>query len=368
MSTAANVSTPDPASRTPEAVALRIASSGPDMGIEIPKSAPTSVNTEKASTENRQPDNKVQAPVDQKTQDKPVQQPIVEGTPKPIDGKTVQPGDGKTPSGEKVDDGKKDAPVVDEANVRLFMGLKKPEPETIESLKKQRSESSKEAKRLNELSKLKDHLLSEVDLKIVPKADGSYGVQADDAKVAEKMKTVAPEVMESLSEEERKVVADDVAQKIIEKTIAAVTVKSPRSTVSQDDVLLPDRDIQDCFAEVAGEKTPEGQRVFQGIEDDSFVAFMQECFSAPELEPFRIVANRSKENMTQFLKLVHGSVYRGYAPILAKKADLEAQKKLKEDEIKKEPTTIPSGSTPVDAKIAGGNTPEGVALRIAKSG
>lgn len=366
MSVAEQVSTPAPVDE--KAIVLRIASSGPDMGVEIPKSAPTPDNARKVSSDERQPDEKGQAPVAKPTEEKLTPEPVK--APEVADGKPIQPTEAK-PEGEKKEVvAAPDAAAQEEAEkaaIRVRMGLKIAEPETIETLRKARAESSKEAHRLVEEMKLREKLLSDINLKIVKKTDGSFGLLADESKAAEKTETLAPSIMEGLTAEEKQLVHKDVANKIIQQTIAAMSLKSPKSTVTEADMVLPDSEIQTQLNSLASEKLPDKSEVYHGLGDDNFVSYMQEIYSSPELEPFRVVANRSPSNMKEFLKLVHGAVYRGYAPVLAKKADAAAQKKLKEDELLREPELTPSGRSPIDAKGQRGSTSQDLAKRIASA-
>lgn len=355
-------------------LAERIARSGPDMGIELPKSAPESDNTNrKVSSDERQPEPKGQEPKapeqpegQKKTDVPPAPEPDSQKTAQPESVKQAEPDKAQKPVPEATPDPAK-AEADELAQIRVRMGLKPSEPETIETWKKRHSESSREAHRLVELDKIKNQLLSEIDLKFIKKGDGSYGLMADETKVADKLKDVAPKVLSSLTEDEKGLVDEKVANKLVEQTIAALSVKSPRSTATVEDVVMPDGELQTIFNSLTGEKLPDGQPVYHGLNDQTFVDLMQEVYSADGLEPFRKLANKSPENMREFLKLVHGSVYRGYAATLARKADQEAQRKLKEKEQLKEPSPSPSGRSPVDTKTDRVPTAQDLAKRIASA-
>jgi hypothetical protein len=361
MTMTGNASTPDTgADVDASAIALRIAASGPDMGIEVPKSAPDSGNTGKVSPDDRQPDSTGKA-VETKSSPAPTVSNAAVKNPPASSDKAAQPGDSKAAEETA-------ALEAEQQLIRARMGLKVEEPETIESLRRMRAESSREAHRLIEEAKLRDAVLSENNLKIVKKADGSYGILADDAKIAENMKSVASSVLSKLTADERDLVHDDVANKLIKETLAAVAVTNPKVRASQDDVLLPDSEVQNVLNTLASDRLPDKSETYQGLTDNDFVSFMQEIYSSPALEPFRVVANRSADNMKEFLKLVHGAVYRGYASVLAKKTDKIEQKKAKEDEHSREPSPSGSGINPVDMKAEVSKSASELAARIAKAG
>lgn len=230
----------------------------------------------------------------------------------------------------------------EEALIREALGLKPVEAETPEVLRSKYEASSKEAHRLVEEAKAKALALAEAGVEFTRGADGKFYLKANQ-KYMDDLKDV-PDVYGKLSEEDQGLVTKEVAAKIVKAAMAEALPKRPVVTAKSDDNVLSDNDVEKAFDDLASQKLGNGQPRFADIKEDSTQKFMRELYDRPESESFRKWMNQSPENFKEGLSMLHASVFRVRAPLLAARKDAEAAKKSKEEELKKKPATVASGT------------------------
>jgi len=139
-------------------------------------------------------------------------------------------------------------------------------------------------------------------------------------------------------------VDQDVAKKIVKMALGEVLPKRPIAKATGEDAILPDDVTSSCFDELSKQKLSNGQLRFADITEGKTQEYMRQLYDRPNMTGFRSWMNQSQENFKEGLSMLHASVFRVRAPLLAARADAEAAKKLEQEKLKKKPTTVTSGT------------------------
>ena len=235
-------------------------------------------------------------------------------------------------------------PEDDETVRRASLGLPPKEPETVEVLKKKYSESSKEVHRIIDENKARDAYLKAAGVEFVKKADGTWTLKANDDYYKEMKDT--PDIFASLSKEEKDLVDEDVAKKIVKETLARVAVARPKAEqIVQDVDVLNDSVINTTFSELVQAKMPDGQTpVFAGLEKEEIQGEIGKIFYDDAMTSFRKWASSDQNNFRLAVNLIHGIVLRREAPRMAALNAATTKDKAKTDETKNK-TQVGKGST-----------------------
>lgn len=352
-------------------IATSIASAGTDSykSVEVADK----VATETAPAEGNQEQVDIPAPTDGQPEDasKVQEKPIEKVEPVATDGQpeTVQPVE-KT---ETVTVGEKGKPEqTEEALLREALGLPSAEPETIETLRASKEASSREAHRLVEEQKAKDSALREAGVEFTRTADGRFALKANEKYLDSLKDTDLPNIYAKLSEDDKGLVAEDVAKKIVKMALSEVLPKRPIAKATGEDAILAPEQVDKAFNDLIGQKLSNGQPRFADMSETTTQKFMRELYDHPSRAGLRQWMNQSSDNFKEGLSLLHASVFRVRAPLLAMKKDAEAAKKQEQEKLKKKPATVTSGTgiTSDAMRHRGsrtGNDAAAIALKIASA-
>ena len=286
------------------------------------------------------------------------------------DGKPVeQPG--QPAVSEKGEKGKTEE-KPEEALMREALGLPAADPETVEVLKEKYENSSKEAHRLVLESKAQAAALAEAGVEFTRTADGKFALKANQKYLDSLKDEDLPNVYTKLDDEDKKLVHEDVAKKIVKMALSEVLPKRPIAKATGEDAALSEVETSKAFDDLAAQKLSNGQPKFADLMEATTLKFMRELYDHPSREGFRKWMNQSAENFKEGLSLLHASVFRVRAPLLAMKKDAEAAKKQEEEKLKKKPATVASGAGITPDAMRHKGTPAGkdasaIALGIASA-
>ena len=292
------------------------------------------------------------------------------------DGKFV-PAQTKTtePTTEKPVDGDKgEVKEIDEdALMREALGIPKAEPETVETLRARYENSSKEAHRLVDEAKAKAAALAEAGVEFTTTAEGKFALKANQKYLDSLKDEDLPNVYAKLAEDDKGLVAEDVAKKIVKMALAEVLPKRPIAKATGEDSVLGEAEVERVFSDMAAEKLSNGQPRFADWGDSKVNSYMREIYDRPNMAGFRSWMNQSADNYKQGLSMLHAEVFRIRAPLLAVKKDADAAKKLEQEKLKKKPATVTSGSGITPDAMRSKGTPSAkdsaaaIALKIASA-
>lgn len=297
------------------------------------------------------------------TEQQPAEAPPVAGQPEATPSTATA-----TPSTQppKPDTQKPEDAAKAESERRLRLGLPPLEAESVETLKRQRTESTREAQRLVAEKKAIEALFADHGVSLVRKEDGTFGLVAEQ-KYLEKIKgDRLPDVFAQLTDEQRDMVDEDVAKEIVKRTVAAMNAQRPPITATRNDSTeeLPEPVVAETFSELGKSKLPNGEPIYPDIDKAEVMNAMRQVYDDPSMRPFRNWANQSKENFRTALNLLHGVVFRSEAPRMAVLKDQQEQLRLKEQANNHKPSTLPrTGTTP---QIQGQLTAQQIAAKRAR--
>lgn len=337
---------------TPEAIADRIA----NVDIVKEQPAPSEAKPEKAATDG-QPEAKVEKPA---TTEQEPKEEKKESETQP-EAKAAE----QTPEKDKPVPANPDQKVDDETAYRASLGLPPKEPETLETYKKKYSESSKEVHRIIDENKGKDTYLKQNGIEFVKKSDGTWTLKANE-KYYEELKDV-PDVFSQLSNDDKDLVDEEVAKKIVKATLAHIAVKKPRAEDVVEDVdVLNDGIINSTFQNLVQAKMPDGKTpVFTGIDQENMQGEIGKIFYDDAMKSLRQWASKSTDNFALAMNLIHAMVCRREAPRMAQAEEAKSKDQTKKDEVKNK-TQLGQGSAQGQAKAKGSKID--IAERIARAG
>lgn len=262
----------------------------------------------------------------------------------------------------------------EDALMREALGLKKVEPDTVDSLKARYEASSKEAHRLVEEDRAKAQALVDAGVEFTRTADGKFALKANQKYLDNLKPEDMPDVFAKLSDEDKELVTKDVASKIVKMALAEVLPKRPIAKATGEDSVLPGEQVDKCFTDLGEDKLGNGQPRYADIKDESVVRYMRELYDRPDRAGLRQWMNQSQENFKSGLSMIHAEVFRVRAPLLAAKKDAEAARKSEQEKLKKKPATVTTGAgvTPDAMRNRGTpgatNDPKAIAEQIARAG
>jgi hypothetical protein len=275
----------------------------------------------------------------------------------------------------KVEDAEKSVETL-KASWREELGLKQPEPETIETWKTRYSESSKEAHALKERTDAIDKMLTDAGIDVVHTRNGEgklvVGFRANQKYAREFSDKDIPDVFSELSPKDQELAAEDpkkFAALVAKRALIADRTKRPYATVTADQVELTPEDQEAAFGGLVRETTTDGKPRYPDVTDKEVIAFMHEILENPKMAPLVRMMNQSREAYQLGISMVYNTAWRVMAPYRARKADAEKQRKAAEAQKKNTPQPGESrGAT--SQQIRGSSAmsqADAEGLRIAKS-
>jgi len=300
-------------------MAAAIADSEPNLDI-VPEqdAAPDSGNSpEKATPAEEQPAEKVDEPVKDK-QEAPTKDTK-------DDQQKVEPVESKVEKQEE-------APATELKKEDLFVlsGLEKPVEQNVDYFKNKYSESSKEAKAIQQEKQHIEAVLKERGIDIV-RTDKGLALVANEKYLNEVTGKQIPDVFKELTQEEQDLVHPDVAAKIAKLVAGKLVVARPNVDEDVGEVQLPSHEVDSAFRELAGRKTVDGKEIFAGITEPEITDAMRQLYEHESFTEFRKWANKDADNFKTALNLLHGAAFRVMAPIRVARKQAEAQKVAKQE-------------------------------------
>lgn len=248
------------------------------------------------------------------------------------------------------------------------------EPETLEDFKVKYQESSKEAHRLAEEASSFNKLINELGLKVVLTKDGTPKFANAPEFEAEYQtdEDAVKDIVSSLSDEEKAMIdedanVNDVVSMIVKKHDLKSHAERPNATAKPEDVLLPDYEVDQILSSLSHEKDGEGDPRLPDIMEKETLDLMERMYVDPKFESLHQFANQNAENFSVTLELLYNSAYRFLAPLKAKQADAEAQKKIKE-ETKKQDASVSADGAAGKGEHVGETKTMSLAEEIARAG
>jgi len=207
----------------------------------------------------------------------------------------------------------------EEAEILERAGLKKSEPDTVESLTVKLGASSTEGKRLADELRTRDEFLASIGLELSADQAGAIGLKATDAYKESLDDKEIPDVFTTLTDKEKELAVEDppaFAKLIAKQTSIALLEKRPpvgipRGAVkpaTQDQIETARQDLQKAV--LADGKTPrfEGSKELDQMMLDILIASPQ------------WVQDGFNQDPKTGMQMLHAIAYRAYAPVMARKA------------------------------------------------
>lgn len=284
-------------------------------------------------------------------------------TPAPVVEQPGQAADAKTDKSSEVPATATPA-QPDEVDPLKALGLETEQQETVEQVKSRYESASREAHRLVEEQKARDAALAELGIEVVKTRKG-YQLKATEKYKSELKDEEMPNVMNQLTEEERKLIDPDVAKKLVKAVVTETLAKRPPVNAEVEPTIISEVDIATVFNRLAEAKLGD-KPLLPGFSEPDVVDMMKRIYQSPSSAKFVEWMQQSADNYDYGLRRFYDSAWRVIAPARARRAAEQAnQRQNKENQGKVGSVTSSGGGVRPSAVSTTGKT-ETPAQRIAR--
>lgn len=241
--------------------------------------------------------------------------------------------DSTQPAEESADSEEAEESAADEEERlrREALGLTDTEPITLEVAIERMRASARGAHEVAEDRKVLTDILAErYGLQWVETADGEKDLVPNAEFFKNLQDEDVPDVYRTLSPEEQDVIDECVCQEITKRAVAAERARHPYADTDPGDVRLSNDEVDDIVFAMQSEKLSNGREKFPDLADPKVQNMMLEIYNDPSFAPFAAAMNQSPANFRNGLAMVYARVANFLAPVKARKADAEAQRKAQD--------------------------------------
>ncbi len=207
----------------------------------------------------------------------------------------------------------------DEAEILERAGLKKSEPETLDSLTVKLGASSTEGKRLADELRVREEFLDGLGLKISADAAGKMGLQATEAYKTDLDDKEIPDVFPTLTDKEKEMAVEDpsaFAKLIAKQTSIALLEKRPPVGIPRGVIKPATQDqIEEARQELQAAKLADGKTLRYEGSKEMDKMMLDILIASPQW-----VQDGFNQDPKTGMQMLHAIAYRAYAPVMARKA------------------------------------------------